>query len=101
MVPRYSGSGCFNQFGDNEKNWLVPPSSIVSRVVNKIKTDKPQGILVVPLWRLSPYWPLIQIKGEFVKLVRDTFTLSRYCTVMGVVKNCIIVDSSKRVTMIT
>ena len=46
-----------------ENNWLCPPMSLVP--------CKAQGTLNVPLWRLSPYWPLLgpdgSCLGEFVE----------------------------------
>jgi hypothetical protein len=45
------------------RNWsfffhAFPPFSIISKILNKIITDKAQGILVVPDWRTQPWYPV-------------------------------------------
>ena len=46
-----------NWRGDN--NWLVPPVSMVSKVINHLVNCKAIGTLVVPKWPSSPFWPLL------------------------------------------
>lgn len=38
--------------------YAFPPFSLISRVLQKIVTDKAQGILIVPYWRSQPWYPL-------------------------------------------
>lgn len=40
--------------------YAFPPFSIISRVLQKIITDKAEGIVVVPLWTSQPWFPLFQ-----------------------------------------
>lgn len=38
--------------------YAFPPFSMITRVLQKIVTDKAEGILVVPLWQSQPWYPL-------------------------------------------
>lgn len=40
--------------------YAFPPFSIVLPVIQKIITDKAEGIVVVPLWTSQPWFPLFQ-----------------------------------------
>ena len=61
----------------NEFCWTVPPVSLVSKVINKILQDKAKGVLIVPRWRSSLFWPL---------LVEDDYAYKSF------VKNAVIYD---------
>ena len=46
---------------------LVPPVSIVSRVLHYMKWQNAAGTLVVPFWPSAHYWPLIMHKyGDYI-----------------------------------
>ena len=56
------GSLCVDAFTcdwSGENNWLVPPVTEVSRVINHLVKCKAKGTLIVPNWTSSPFWPLI------------------------------------------
>lgn len=38
--------------------YAFPPFSIISKVLNKVRHDKARGILVVPLWKSQPWFPV-------------------------------------------
>ena len=57
--PRTLGIDAFNRHWGKEINWIVPPPSEISRCVHKIKQDKADSTLIVPLWHSAPYWPLL------------------------------------------
>lgn len=38
--------------------YAFPPFSMITKVLQKIITDKAEGILVVPFWRSQPWYPL-------------------------------------------
>ena len=42
-----------------ENNWLHPPTSIISRVIAKLRADRAAGTLLVPRWRAAPWWPVL------------------------------------------
>ena len=48
---------CYNWVGEN--NWLVPPVSLVPRVIRHIAHCKAMGTLIVPEWFSSPFWPML------------------------------------------
>ena len=37
-----------------QKLWINPPFHLIQQVIHKIKQDKTQAILVVPLWDDKP-----------------------------------------------
>jgi hypothetical protein len=39
--------------------WVCPPVSLLSRVINRIRSSKCQGVLIVPNWPASSFCPLI------------------------------------------
>jgi hypothetical protein len=43
----------------DENNWLIPPVSLVSRVINHLIKSNYVGTLLVPKWPSSPFWPLV------------------------------------------
>ena len=43
----------------NENNWIVPPPSLISKVVTKITKEKSVCTLFIPVWKSAPFWPLI------------------------------------------
>ena len=53
-----------------DNNWLVPPPKIVLKVCKKLQHDRAKGTLVVPVWRSSPYWPILFPDG-----VRSSFII--------------------------
>ncbi|VDI24493.1 Hypothetical predicted protein [Mytilus galloprovincialis] len=53
-----SGIDAFKQNWTNENNWLVPPPSLITKVINKLTVERCEGTLVVPEWRSAPYWCL-------------------------------------------
>ena len=45
-------------WGGGERVWLSPPWRLLPRVLAKIKEDRAQGILILPLWRSQVWFPL-------------------------------------------
>ena len=48
---------CYDWVGEN--NWLVPPVSLVPRVIRHLAHCKAVGTLIVPEWVSSPFWPML------------------------------------------
>ena len=63
-----------------ERNWVVPPPKLATEVVGKITQERAPCILIVPLWKSAPYWPLIAEGDAFKTFVkRDmSFDKSQY-----------------------
>lgn len=50
----------FTLYWKNIHFYAFPPFAIVLRVLQKILTDKAEGILVVPYWPCQPWFPLFK-----------------------------------------
>ena len=48
---------CFDWAGEN--NWLVPPVSLVPRVIRHFFVCRSMGTLIVPKWVSAPFWPML------------------------------------------
>jgi hypothetical protein len=40
--------------------WLVPPPTLITKVVSHCKLCKAQGILIAPKWISAPFWPVLK-----------------------------------------
>ena len=69
--PGCEAIDAFKQNWSNEMNWLVPPPSDISLVINKMKVDSAKGTLVVPEWKSAPFWPLISNGFTFKHFVKE------------------------------
>ena len=50
-----------------ETCWLVPPVSLVKKVILHVCLCRCRGILVVPYWPSAHYWPLLVERGGVFK----------------------------------
>ena len=41
-----------------ENNWLLPPVSLVPRVIRHLFLCRSMGTLIVPKWVSAPFWPM-------------------------------------------
>ena len=57
--PRTSGVDAFAFDWHSDYNWLVPPISLVPRVLAQLVLFRAKGVLVVPKWESSFFWPLL------------------------------------------
>ena len=66
----FIGVDAFTSDWSDENNWLVPPVSMVSRVINHliIKSNS-VGTLVMPKWPSSLFWPLLFYTGLILQTV--------------------------------
>ena len=60
--PNTTGVDFFIQPLRGENCWVVPPVSIVPRVLHYMKCQKAVGAIVVPFWPSAHYWPLVTNK---------------------------------------
>jgi len=42
-------------------NWLVPPPTTL-KVIRKMINENASGVLVVPVWKSAPYWPILNAR---------------------------------------
>ena len=55
----------------DKKLWIDPPVHLIQQVIHKIKQDKTQAILVVPLWDDKPWFQELQdICVDYIELPR-------------------------------
>ena len=55
----------------DKKLWINPPFHLIQQVIHKIKQDKTQAILVVPLWDDKPWFQELQdICVDYIELPR-------------------------------
>ena len=60
--PNTAGVDFFLQSLREENCWVVPPVSIVPRVLHYMMCQKAVGTVVVPFWPSAHYWPLVTSK---------------------------------------
>ena len=66
--PGTIGVDFFMQNLNSENFLVVPPISLVPRVLHNLSIQKATAMLVVPLWRSSSFWPPIASNyGQFIK----------------------------------
>ena len=61
----------------NEINWVVPPPKMVANVIHKMIREKSHGILIVPIWKSAPYWPLLTSSHKYKSFVSDTIVFQK------------------------
>ena len=68
-VPGSSGVDAFSFDWNLEFTLLVPPVSIIGRVLQHLYLCRAEGILVVPCWPSSYFWPMLI--NEFSPYIQD------------------------------
>lgn len=57
----------------------TPPISLVGDVLNHLKLCNGRGVLLVPMWQSSYFWPLLTPNGiYFYEFVKDYLLLDPY-----------------------
>ena len=73
MEPDSEGVDAFCQDWGGENNWLVPPVSLVPRVIRYLVVCQATGTLIVPKWVSSPFWPMLfGVHSPFRFCVKDS-----------------------------
>ncbi len=57
--PGSEGVDAFTYDWSCDNNWLVPPISLIPRVILHLKNTSSAGTLVCPQWMSAPYWPML------------------------------------------
>ena len=58
--PRVITTDAFSLNWSNVNAFIFPPFSLVSKVLEKIKQQRPQGILLLPQWPTQPWWTMAE-----------------------------------------
>lgn len=79
FCPGTSGVNAFTQNWRNEFNWLCPPISLLGECLNHLKLCNGKGVLLVPLWKSSYFWPLLTPDGKvFYDFIKHYLLLQPY-----------------------
>ena len=81
-VPGCEGINALKQNWAGEVNWLVPPPRLIIDCLEKIKSEKCIGTIIIPEWRTASYWPDILNLIEIGRL-KEIFKLPRDCITPG------------------
>ena len=57
--PGALAADAFNQNWANKLFYAFPPFSLITRVLQKVREDGAEGIVVVPLWPTKPWYPVV------------------------------------------
>lgn len=77
-----------------ENSWLVPPVSLVTRVIRYLSVCRSVGTLIVPKWVSAPIWPMrLGPHFPFSACVKETIVFTNVSGVRGSTES--IVDGHK------
>ena len=65
-----AGVDAFAYNWHDENSWIVPPPKLIPTVIKHMKHCKARGILVVPRWQTSCYWPLLHNGLSWIPCVK-------------------------------
>lgn len=83
FCPETKAVNAFTEHWGFEFNWLSPPIYLIGKTLQHLRNCKGKGVLFVPMWRSSYFWPLITRDGlqfeTFIKhfLILDPFFYNR------------------------
>ena len=73
----------------------------ITKTLNKIRQDKAKGILIIPVWKSAPYWPIIQKNDIFHEFIKDIHYLpQKDCIFTGDGKNGVFADNPLKFKMV-
>ena len=58
LQPGAEAVDAFSQGWSSDNNWLVPPTTLIGRVLCHMRDCKALGTLIVPMWKSAQFWPL-------------------------------------------
>ena len=61
----------------SDTNWVVPPPKLGSLVVQKMIKEKAKGIVILPVWKSAPFWPLLFDGFKFRGFITDYFVFQK------------------------
>ena len=79
FCPQSEGVDAFNMSWKDENNFLVPPVSLIHKVINKIEHEPSTGVLIVPLWKSATFWALLKPKHKFKRYLKDNLVFESSC----------------------
>ena len=69
--PNTSGVNAFTYNWSEHFNWLCPPISMIGDAIKHLKLCHARGVLFVPMWPSSYFWPLLDESNHFNDFVNN------------------------------
>jgi len=86
--PKSSGRDAFTfDWSKTLLNWLCPPIGLINSTINHLKLCKAKGILIIPEWPSSYFWPLLFQKDSKQSFIKKVLYVNPYYTSNS--SNCI------------
>ncbi|KAJ8913099.1 hypothetical protein NQ315_006601 [Exocentrus adspersus] len=60
LIPNAQLSMLLRFLGTTHFFYAFPPFPLLQKVINKIKTEKAKGIVVYPIWKSQPWFPILE-----------------------------------------
>ena len=77
--PNTSGVNAFTYNWSGHFNWLCPPISMIGDAIKHLKLCHARGVLFVPMWPSSYFWPLLVAESNhFNDFVKNYLLLDPY-----------------------
>ena len=67
------GIDAFAYNWSEENVWLVPPQTLIPKVLAHCALCKAKGVLIVPKWISAPYWPMIKTADGWAQGIKLLF----------------------------
>lgn len=95
FTPGSEGVDALTRDWSNENNFLVPPVTLIPKVLKYLNRTPTVGTLVIPLWKSSCFWSMI--RDEFYNwMFIDSVFVKKGCTVLTKHDNPIIMLSREK-----
>ena len=78
FCPGSFGVNAFTFDWSNHFNWLCPPIYLIGSTLSHARLCKAEGVLLVPMWESSYFWPLLTKNGIFNDFVKDFLLLDPF-----------------------
>ena len=76
--PGTEAVNAFDQSWEGEVNWIVPPPRLILRCLQKMRSEKARGTMIMPVWKSGIFWPFVHpTKHGFANFVESTKSLPR------------------------
>jgi hypothetical protein len=64
--PETEQTAAFSKVLENDMNWLVPPPSLITKALSKLRQDKAKAILIIPCMEFNTLHANCTEKGYFL-----------------------------------
>ena len=81
--PGSEGTDAFGYSWEGLRAWICPPTGRAVQTIKKIANSRMRGVLVLPAWRSSIFWPLISPDGTHLSHFFDGARIFRPYVVPG------------------